>query len=119
MLARLVREHADFGYAQYAFISKMARPWIDEGLRLILQTGCKRIIVCPLLLFPGTYLENIMFEAEKVRHNAEILVTDTLGNTDLMLNLLDQRLTEIINGDVDLIAELPDTAEPRRDFSDG
>ena len=118
-LAELIGHKEGFGHVRHAFIGKMTGPYFTDGLKEVLTMGKKRIIVCPLLLFPGVYYETITEMVEEARKNTvtEILVTATIGDDGRLLEILDQRLEETISGTVDLIAELPDDAKPRRGFS--
>jgi sirohydrochlorin cobaltochelatase len=103
-LTRLVMENSNFGFCTSAFISRMASPSIPETLKLLKHLPFKKIVMVPFIFFTGVYMDRIremvaQFTAET---NKEVILTDTFGSDDLVLDALEMRLQEVLDGKVDL-----------------
>ncbi len=102
----------------YSFISGMADPEFENALEQMCRETRDTIIVVPVLLFPGIYTQRIasLVHNASVRNNRTILLTETFGNHSGFASVLFERYSEVIDRQVDLIAELPDEAVERRSF---
>jgi sirohydrochlorin cobaltochelatase len=117
-LTRLVWEQSGFGFATYAFVSKMTKPSIKEGLELLEKLSYNCIVVVPVLLFSGYYLQDIFHTVDNFSKTTqkEIIVSKPFGSDNLILQALAVRMLEAIDGKVNLLDELPEGLVARRDF---
>lgn len=117
-LTRLAWEKAGMGHATYSFVSKLIKPSVVEGLELACMLPYKKIIVVPALFFSGYYYQNIYLGVENARKicDTEIILTRAFGDDPLILDALSMRLEEVRGGKVNIIDQLPDGLDPRREF---
>jgi len=88
--ARLRCEHVPVGELQTCFVA-MARPTLDEGLRMAASLPFERVVVQPHLLFPGELLHGIRAAVGAARQRApdrQWIVTEPLGADDLLVRAL-------------------------------
>jgi sirohydrochlorin cobaltochelatase len=117
-LTRLAWEQSGFGYASYSFVSKLTKPSVEDGLKLLELLPFNKIYIVPVLFFSGFYLQNIYMAVESFKKNTkkEIVFTKPFGDDELILHALSVRLFEAINGKINLLEELPSGLKPRRQF---
>jgi sirohydrochlorin cobaltochelatase len=118
-LTSLAYENSKFANATCSFVSNMAKPSIKEGLEMLDKKSYFQIIVVPVLLFNGFYLENIMQTIESFRQKTgkKIILTRPFGDDELVLQALSVRLFEAVEGKINVLNKLPDGLKPRREFS--
>ena len=95
-LSRYIWEKNNFGFSEYAFISKMTFPSVQDVLEIIRNMPFKRIVALPLLLFPGLYLDKVFMAIEDFRKevNKEVIFAEPFGPDDLLLDILEKRMQE-------------------------
>ncbi|MFA8435883.1 MAG: sirohydrochlorin chelatase [Marinifilaceae bacterium] len=112
-LTRLVMENSNFGFCTNAFISRMASPSIPDTLDLLKHLPFKRIVMVPFIFFTGVYMDRIHDMVSKFMQETdkEVILTETFGSDDLVLDALEMRLQEVLDGKVDLTQNLDPNAE--------
>lgn len=106
-LTRMLWEKIPFYYASYAFISKMTFPSVDTELERLKAQGNNDIIVLPVILFPGIYLESIAAKLENFSqaYNGKISVCSPFIESELLTDAFMHRLNETISGHTNLLNE--------------
>lgn len=95
-LTRLIWEKAGFGYSIYAFISKLTFPSVSETLQVIKNLPYDRIMVFPMLLFPGLYLDKVFITIEAFRKEVdkEIIFAEPFGPDELLVDIMQKKMQE-------------------------
>ena len=103
---------------QEAYIGRQVYPEYSEALANVIQAGTDDIVVQPVLLFGGYYYDTIrkISASAIMKYNRSIMVGDVLSSEPEIGLVLKNRLQEVLNGDIDLIEALPESAEARRNF---
>ncbi len=77
---------------------ELAEPSLATAYGRCVQRGAQRIVVCPYFLGPGRHwtqdIPRLTAEAHKLYPETTYHITATLGLDDLMLRLLDKRISE-------------------------
>jgi sirohydrochlorin cobaltochelatase len=91
--ARLRWEHESIGWLESCFVA-MARPTLDEGLRMAASMPFERIVVQPHLLFSGEIMHGVRAAVAAARERAparQWIVTEHLGAHELLVRALFSR----------------------------
>ena len=99
-VARMLWEGMGFGWAETAY-SGVTFPLVEPGLEHAAKLGYKRIVVFPYFLFTGVLVKRIYSACDDVaaRHpGIEFIKAGYLNDHKLVLDTLDERLVEIIEG---------------------
>ena len=98
----VMRLKTELGLAEaLAAFSGIAKPSIEEGLRLAAQSGAKRVLVVPYFLFTGKLLKKLRTETEAVaaaNTEIEFHVTKHLFGHPLLEEFLLDRIRELTEG---------------------
>ena len=96
-LARLIWEKTGFAFSEYAFISKLTFPSVSETLQIIKPLPFERVVVFPMLLFPGLFLDRVFMSIEEFRKevNKEVIFAEPFGPDELMVDILDRKMLEV------------------------
>ncbi|MDA3894396.1 MAG: sirohydrochlorin chelatase [Salinivirgaceae bacterium] len=107
-LSRILWENMPFKYATYSFISKMTFPSVDDELERLKVIGKNDIIVLPIILFPGVYLDNIVLKLENFKRSfkGKVQVCNSFDNNALLIESFIDRLKETIYGETDLLNDV-------------
>ncbi len=101
-LEMVMRLKTELGLAEaLAAFSGIAKPSIEEGLRLAAQSGAKRVLVVPYFLFTGKLLKKLRTETEAVaaaNTEIEFHVTKHLFGHPLLEEFLLDRIRELTEG---------------------
>jgi sirohydrochlorin cobaltochelatase len=99
-ITRMLWEGMGFGWAETAY-SGVTFPLVEPGLEHAARLGYRRIVVFPYFLFTGVLVKRIYTAVDAVaeRHpEIEFVKADYLNDHPLVLDTLDERLAEIVNG---------------------
>jgi sirohydrochlorin cobaltochelatase len=99
-VARMLWEGMGFGWAETAY-SGVTFPLVEPGLEHAARLGYKRIVVFPYFLFTGVLVKRIYSAADEVaaKHpDIEIIKAGYLNDHKLVLDTLDERVSEIVEG---------------------
>jgi sirohydrochlorin cobaltochelatase len=107
-LSRILWENLPFKYTTYSFISKMTFPSVDDELERLKAIGKNDIIVLPIILFPGVYLDNIVLKVENFKRNFEgkVQVCNPFDDSTLLIESFTDRLEEAVSGESDLLRDI-------------
>ncbi|WP_366132431.1 sirohydrochlorin chelatase [uncultured Ferrovibrio sp.] len=97
---RMLWEGFGFGWGETAY-SGVTFPLVAPSLRHVAKLGYKRVIVFPYFLFTGVLVERIYEHTDKVateHPEIEFVKADYLNDHPLVLEVLEDRLQEILNG---------------------
>ena len=97
---RMLWEGMGFGWAETCY-SGVTFPLVEPGLEHAARLGYRRIVVFPYFLFTGVLVKRIYAAADAVaeRHpGIEFVKADYLNDHPLVLDVLDERLAEIVEG---------------------
>jgi len=89
-LTRIVWESCGFGFALYSFISNATFPNIKHTFDIIGNSEYSRIVVLPVLFFPGVYIDKIYLATEyaKEKYGKEIVIAEPLGNSNFLVEAM-------------------------------
>lgn len=99
-VTRLLWEGMGFGWAETAY-SGVTFPLVEPGLEHAARLGYRRIVVFPYFLFTGVLVKRIHAATDAVaaRHRGiEFVKADYLNDHPLVLDALDDRIGEIVEG---------------------
>ncbi len=96
-VARLLAETTDTAGVEYAFVS-LAPPNVAQGLARCAALGARRVVVLPYFLFGGVLPDRV--KAQSVHPGLDIGVAGVLGDTDALADLVVERYTEALAGDI-------------------
>ena len=99
-VARMLWEGLGFGWGEVAY-SGVTFPLVEPGLEHAAKLGYRRIVVFPYFLFTGVLVKRIYAATDAVaeRHpDIEFVKADYLNDHPLVLDTLDERLAEIVEG---------------------
>lgn len=115
-LSRILWENLPFKYNTYSFISKMTFPSVDDELERLKAIGKNDIIVLPIILFPGVYLDNIILKLEKFKRDFEgkVQICNPFDDNDLLIESFIDRLEECLHVDADLLRNIDTIEEARK-----
>lgn len=101
-VARLLWEGRGYAGVEAAFIS-LAEPSVPAVLDKLHRLGAQRIVVAPYFLFEGVLPERIRTQAAEFAQGhpgLDIRVSDVIGDCDELAELVLQRHTEALTGDI-------------------
>lgn len=106
-MARMLQEGMGFGFSATAYIG-VAKPGVDETLKLLEMLPHKRIVAVPVFLFTGVLLKRIhsLIEKHRAVSKKEIVFTEPFGAHSLILDILDERIEEVENGSANMNCQL-------------
>jgi sirohydrochlorin cobaltochelatase len=106
-LNQLICEKTGFGYALLGFASPVAKPTVAESARILSYLPHPIVVVLPLLIFSGAYLENSIMTLEKICREAgkTLVVGGPFQSDALILGAMEQRMAEVFAGKVDLLRD--------------
>ncbi len=99
-MTRMLWEGMGFGWAETAY-SGVTFPLVEPALEHAAKLGYRRIVVFPYFLFTGVLVKRIYAAADAVaeRHREiEFVKADYLGDHPLVLDTLDDRIRETLDG---------------------
>ena len=107
MLEEVARQFAKRFADRYAIVEpahmELAEPTIGTAYARCVERGASRIIVCPYFLGPGKHwtqdIPRLTAEAAARFPGTHYHVTQTLGVDDLILDLLDKRITQCVSNE--------------------
>ncbi|MCB1464700.1 MAG: sirohydrochlorin chelatase, partial [Nitratireductor sp.] len=97
---RMLWEGMGFGWGETCY-SGVTFPLVEPGLEHAAKLGYRRIVVFPYFLFTGVLVKRIYAATDAVaeRHpDIEFVKADYLNDHPLVLDTLDERLAEIVEG---------------------
>ena len=99
-IAAAYRQHADWSIVEPAHM-ELAEPSIDTAFGKCVDQGAEFVVVMPYFLGPGRHsgqdIPRLAESAAASHPGIGHLVTAPLGMHDLLLNVVDQRITEAID----------------------
>ena len=101
-IARLLWEGRDYADVQAAYIS-LAEPGVPAGLDRLRRLGAERIVVAPYFLFPGVLPDRIVEQTRTwsaAHPDVPVAVADLIGDCDELAELVIERCTEALAGDI-------------------
>lgn len=101
-VSRLLWEGRGYAGVEAAFIS-LAEPSVPAVLDKLRRLGARRIVVAPYFLFEGVLPERIRTQAAEFaqgRPDLDVHVADVIGDCDELAELVLQRHTEALAGDI-------------------
>ncbi|MBN4074142.1 sirohydrochlorin chelatase [bacterium AH-315-E10] len=103
-LTQLMQKKAGFSHSAHAFISPLGKVSISEALDDIMQLPQKHVVVVPLFLFNGIYLEDAFrqIQAHDVSLEKKFVICESFNSDDSVLDALQRRYEDVIDGTVDL-----------------
>ena len=99
-VVRLFAEGREIGWVVPCFIG-IARPLFEDAIELIARTRPKQIVVIPYLLFGGRLIAKIRDQADSFQARYPWIKTELtphLGSHDRLFRLMDERLSEAMEG---------------------
>ena len=99
-VTRMLWEGMGFGWAETAY-SGVTFPLVEPGLQHAVKLGYKRIIVFPYFLFTGVLVKRIYTATDAVaaaHPEVEFIKADYLNDHPLVLDTLEERIGEILEG---------------------
>jgi len=107
-LSRILWENIPFHYSTYAFISKMTFPSIDDELERLKALGKNDIILLPIILFPGAYLDSIVLKVENFKRtfSGKVSICNPFDESELLIEGFMDRLNETLEGKSDLLKNI-------------
>ncbi len=115
-LTRALWENMPFSFASYAFISKMAFPDIETALERLQKSGAEHIVILPVLLFPGVYMNGIVLKTEwfKKTFGGRLLTCPTLDHSELIKQAFLERLNQALTNPGAIISAENSINKPRK-----
>ncbi|QMU55633.1 MAG: hypothetical protein GKS04_00265 [Candidatus Mycalebacterium zealandia] len=106
-MARMLEEGMGFGFSRAAYIG-VTKPGLEETLKILENLPYSRIVAVPVFLFTGVLLKRIYatLEKHKTVSRKEILYTEPFGAHDLILDILDERVEEVKEGNANMNCQL-------------
>jgi sirohydrochlorin cobaltochelatase len=106
-LTRMLWEGMGFGFATTAFIG-VTQPLLVNTLPIVNALPFKRIVVLPVFLFTGVLLKRIYDQVElfKLQTEKELICTSSYNSDELLLDALDERISEAENGNPNMNCQL-------------
>ena len=106
-LTRMLWEGMGFGFATTAYIG-VTKPLLKEALPMLEQLPFKRVVVLPVFLFTGVLLKRIyeQVQAQQAVSTKQFICANAYGSDELLLQAIDERLTEAEQGSPDMNCQL-------------
>ncbi|MBS9768632.1 MAG: sirohydrochlorin chelatase, partial [Flavobacteriaceae bacterium] len=105
-LMRLVQERFRFPFAMMGYLSRKTFPSIEETLPNAGFLPFQNVVVVPYVFFKGTYMNRTRVAVEKFMVNNDdkkVFCTKSLDSSTALYDLLQKRLEEVLDGEVDFI----------------
>ncbi|BAB05215.1 sirohydrochlorin chelatase [Halalkalibacterium halodurans] len=107
-ISRLLWEHVPVMEVEVCFLAA-TRPSLDEGLEKVIRLAGKKVYLLPYLLFSGVLMNSLQAKVNELNEtllNKEFLLCHYLGFDDQLVNILVERVDEVlehkISGNPDL-----------------
>jgi sirohydrochlorin cobaltochelatase len=99
--ARLLAETTAVTGVEYAFVS-LAAPGVAAGLDRCAALGASHVVVLPYFLFTGVLPDRVRAQALAwgARSTVDVRCADVLGDTDALADLVVERYSEALAGDI-------------------
>ncbi|WP_416967418.1 sirohydrochlorin chelatase [Streptomyces sp. 4F14] len=100
--ARLLWEGRGYAGVETAFVS-LAAPDVPSGLDRCVRLGARRIVVLPYFLFTGILPDRVRHQTEgwaAAHPEVEVFSADVIGPEPELLDLVMERYTEAVEGDL-------------------
>ena len=100
--ARLLWEGRGIDIVEPAFVS-LAQPSVAEGLERCRKLGARRVVVLPYFLFRGILPDRIIGQTAEfadTNPDVEVRVAPVIGDCDELADLVLERYTEAVAGDI-------------------
>lgn len=106
-LTRMLWEGMGFGFGTTAYIG-VTKPLLKDSLPLLEQLPFKRVVVLPVFLFTGILLKRIyeQVQAQQAVSDKQFICTVAYGSDELLLQAIDERLTEAEHGSPNMNCQL-------------
>lgn len=106
-LMRMIWEGMGFGFGTTAFIG-VTKPLLKDTLPVLDKLPFRRVIVLPVFLFTGVLLKRIYTQVEefKSQTDKELLYTGSFECDELLLQTIDERITEAVEGSPNMNCQL-------------
>lgn len=106
-LTRLLWEGLGFGFATTAFIG-VTQPLLKDFLPVVNLLPYKRVVVLPVFLFTGILLKKIYAQVDEFKSSSdkEFIYTSSYECDELLLQSLDDRISEVENGNPNMNCQL-------------
>ncbi len=106
-LTRMLGEGLGFGFSTTAFIG-VTQPLLKDLLPVIDHLPYKRIVALPVFLFTGVLLKKIYAQLDEFSavSDKEIVATDSFGCDELLLQTIDERISEVEQGNPNMNCQL-------------
>lgn len=103
-LNRLIWEKAGFDFSLVGFTSRMAKPSVAESANILAYFPHKTVVVLPMLFFNGVYLETAAKAIKETcgESGKNFVYCEPFQSDDLILEAMEHRMNEVIDGKVDL-----------------
>ena len=119
-VTRLLWEGMGFGWAETAY-SGVTFPLVEPALEHAARLGYRRIVIFPYFLFTGVLVKRIHDDTGRVaaRHpDIEFVTAPYLGDHPLVLDVVTDRVQEILDGDGNMNCQLCKYREQVLGFED-
>jgi sirohydrochlorin ferrochelatase len=115
MLEELAGQFARRFAHQYAVVEpahmELAEPSIATAFDKCMERGARRVIICPFFLGPGKHwthdIPRLAADAAMNRPGVQFHVAATLGIDDLILDLLNKRIGQCLEGELTQFTGVP------------
>lgn len=103
-LNRLIWEKAGFDYSLVGFTSRMAKPSVADSAKILSYLPHKTVVVLPMLFFNGVYLATAAKAIKTIcgESGKSFVYCDPFQSDDLILEAMERRMNEVMDGEVDL-----------------
>jgi sirohydrochlorin cobaltochelatase len=101
-MARLLQETRGYASVETAFVS-LATPAVPAGLDRARRLGARRVVVAPYFLFDGVLPQRVIRQSVEFGQShpeLEVRLAAHLGDTPELAELVVQRYTEALHGDI-------------------
>lgn len=108
-LTRLIQERFRFPFATAGFLSKMTFPPLQETMENVALLPYKNVVVLPYFFFTGIYMKRAEVAIKRVSKRSpekQFKCTDLLASHTGLYDLLQKRMQEVLDGEVDIIGAM-------------
>lgn len=106
-MTRLIQEEMKYPFAINAYTSSMTYPALPLVLEWLKALPFSKIVILPFIFFPGVYMDRAIETLELFRKenpDKEVVLAPLLGESEELYKVLQIRLQEVLDGEVDLIS---------------
>jgi sirohydrochlorin ferrochelatase len=92
----IAKRKAGYDIARYCFL-EVVPPFIDEGIKLCIDSGASQITVMPYFLYPGMKLKDTVKKTAQIikGQSLKMAIAKPLSYHSLMAQLITERITEL------------------------